>query len=233
MILEGIVTTISETGAVNVAPMGPVVPDAASIEQLDSFQLRVFQSSQTFRNLRRLPCGVLHVVDDVMLVARAAIGVWETPPATVPATRVQGAVLRDACRWYEFELEQLDATHERAELDARVVHHGRMRDFWGFNRGKHAVLEAAILATRVSLLGRQMVLQELARLKQPLDKTGGAREQAAFRLLTRFVEQSPAESSDSVTGTQQLVMEHVMEPADRPVQPADQPQREHGPHHEQ
>ena len=35
------------------------------------------------------------------------------------------------------------------------------REFFGFNRAKHAVLEAAILATRVELLPADEILSEL------------------------------------------------------------------------
>ena len=69
MILEGIVTTVGPDGAVNIAPMGPrVTPDMAR------FVLRPYKTAQTYRNLKALGEGVLHVTDDVLLLARAAIG---------------------------------------------------------------------------------------------------------------------------------------------------------------
>jgi len=37
-------------------------------------RLRPFQTSTTFHNLKRQRAGVFHVVDDVLLLARAAIG---------------------------------------------------------------------------------------------------------------------------------------------------------------
>ena len=74
---------------------------------------------------------------------------------------------------------------------ARVVHSGRLRDFFGFNRAKHAVVEAAILATRIHLLPRDEILAEFARLKTPVEKTAGPQEIEAFALLERYVRQSP------------------------------------------
>src|SRR4051812_49278280 len=139
MILEGIVTTRNDDGTINVAPMGPIVD-----ESMSWLTLRPFQTSSTWHNLRRHRVGVLHVVDDVLLLARAAIGALTDTPETRPAERIDGAVLTGACRWYEFEVEKLDDTRERGEIAAKVVHMGRLRDFFGFNRAKHAVLEAAI-----------------------------------------------------------------------------------------
>ena len=124
MILEGIVTTQDAGGSINVAPMGPLVD-----ESLSTLRLRPFQTSQTYRNLKVVPSGVFHVVDDVLLLARAAIGQLAQTPPTFPATRVQGVVLAEACRWYEFEIEQCDDSQERALLVARVVQHGRPARF--------------------------------------------------------------------------------------------------------
>ncbi len=147
MILEGIVTTRDNTGAVHVAPMGPIV-DAS----LTTLRLRPFKTSQTYKNLQRAPVGVFHVVDDVLLLARSAVGLLAKAPPTFPAEKISGEVLADCCRWYEFEIREFDDAQERAQLLAQVVQAGRVRDFFGFNRAKHAVLEAAILATRVHLI---------------------------------------------------------------------------------
>ena len=80
------------------------------------------------------------------------------PPSAVPSfpgappNGWRGAVLEAACSWHELEVEAIDATPPRSRIDARIVHRGRGREFIGFNRAKHAVLEAAILATRVHML---------------------------------------------------------------------------------
>src|SRR5947209_5020523 len=147
MILEGIVTTVSPTGALNIAPMGPEVEPA-----MERFVLRPFRTAQTYQNLKAHGEGVLHVTDDVLLLARAALGPVEPPTPCFPAAHVQGWVLRDACRYYEFRVTSIDDQQERARLEAVVVGAGRLRDFFGFNRAKHAVVEAAILATRAGFL---------------------------------------------------------------------------------
>lgn len=184
MILEGIVTTKNADGTVNVAPMGPIVDEA-----MQTLVLRPFQSSTTYANLKRHGEGVLHVTDDVLLLARAAIGALDETPGTFPAEQVDGAVLHSACRWYEFRVFALDDSQDRTRIEAQVVHTGRLRDFFGFNRAKHAVLEAAILATRVHLLPADEILAEFARLAVPVEKTAGPAEREAFALLREYVEQ--------------------------------------------
>ena len=161
MILEGVVTTLDEDGAVHVAPMGPEVADG-----FERMLLRPFQTSRTFANLKRTGQGVLHVTDDVELIARAAIGqVVEIPPHR-PAPMIQGAILVEACRWYAFQADSIDDRATRAVIPCRVVAAGRLRDFFGFNRAKHAVVEAAVLATRLSLLR--------ARVRRRRDAASGA-----------------------------------------------------------
>jgi uncharacterized protein len=188
-LLEGIVTTINSDGTPNIAPMGPIV-DA----DFSTVLLRPFRTSVTYQNLKRIEQGVLHVTDDVELLARAAVGRLERQPDLLPAAAVEGVILADACRWYAFRVESIDDRNERTSIVARVVDRGRLRDFFGFNRGKHAVLEAAILATRIGLLEAEHIRNELKRLAVPVEKTGGRQERRAFAFLEQYVAEQLAAS---------------------------------------
>ena len=182
MILEGIVTTVSAGGDVNIAPMGPRVDPA-----FQTIVLRPFPTSQTYRNLREHGEGVLHVTDNVLLLAKAAVGPVDPPPALRPAERVRGYVLADACRSYEFRVRSIDDRAERVEIAVEVVHEARHRDFFGFNRAKHAVVEAAILATRVHLLPLAEIEAEYRRLAVIVQKTAGPQEREAFEFLQAYI----------------------------------------------
>lgn len=186
MILEGLVTTLDSAGAMHLAPMGPTVDGA----QFDRFQLRPFPTSQTYQNLCRHGEGVLHVSDDVLLLAGAAVGRVDPETPYRPASRIRGFVLADCCRYYEFRVAAIDARDERVRIDAEVVHAGRVRDFFGFNRAKHAVVEAAILATRTAFLPPDTIAVEMQRLGTIVGKTGGPEEHEALALLERFVSES-------------------------------------------
>jgi hypothetical protein len=190
MILEGLVTTIDAQGMMHFAPMGPrVEPD------FRRFQLRPFPTSNTYENLQRHREGVLHVTDDVMLLARAAIGQVTASPPSQPAERIRGHVLTGACRAYEFRVAHVDSSEPRMRLDCEVVHMHSFRDFFGFNRAKHAVVEAAILATRVSILPAALIEADFARLALIVEKTGGLQERDAFAFLDQFVRISVKEKS--------------------------------------
>ena len=189
MILEGIVTTISAAGAVNIAPMGPHVECDATTGLWTRLTLRPYRTAQTFANLMEHGEGVLHVTDDVMLLAQSALGALDPLPALRPATLVRGWVLADACRFYEFHVVSCDDRSERARFEAEIVHRGRLRDFFGFNRAKHAVIEAAILATRTAFVSLDEIESEYRKLAVLVDKTGGAQEHAAFAFLRRYLQQ--------------------------------------------
>jgi hypothetical protein len=188
VILEGIVTTLSGDDVLNVAPMGPEI---AAGSELERFVLRPFRTSTTYANLRARGEGILHVTDDVLLLAQAAIGAPLDPfPATRPASVVAGAILADACRFYEFRVAELDDRDDRTRIVVETVAQGRHRDFFGFNRAKHAVLEAAILATRTAWLPLRDLLLEFRKLEVLVQKTGGPGEHAAFALLQQFLREA-------------------------------------------
>ncbi|MBD3672902.1 MAG: DUF447 family protein [Planctomycetaceae bacterium] len=182
LILEGLVTSLNDDDGLNVSPMGPIVNRAQT-----EFLFRPFQTSRTFANLVRTGAGVFHVVDDVLLLAKAAINQLDPEPETRPAEQISGRVLLDACRWYEFVVTDIDDSSERSTLQTRVVHRGHLRDVWGFNRAKHAVLELAVLATRLFLMEADEIQSEVERLGILVAKTAGEQEQAAFDLLREHI----------------------------------------------
>ncbi|HEX5963184.1 MAG TPA: DUF447 domain-containing protein [Gemmatimonadales bacterium] len=179
MILETIVTTMDQSGAINFAPMGVEWGDQTIV-------LKPFLQTTTFRNLSATGTAVVNITDDAMLFAQGAISSPQFP--WTAATIVKGAVLDAACSWRELEVVEIDATPPRSRIEARVVHRGVKREFMGFNRAKNAVLEAAILATRTHLLPAEQIRDDFARLQIIVDKTAGPREREAMALLTQYVQ---------------------------------------------
>lgn len=161
--------------------MGPLVN-----ENLSEWLLRPFQDSTTFKCLRAEPNCVFHVVDDVLSVVHCILGhdnnlAWQCDE--------QGRYILDsACHWYSLRVTEWDVSQPRSEARAEVQGSGSIRPFWGWNRAKHAVLEAAILVTRLHLTGRDAVVQEFTKLESAIEKTAGQRERLAWQLLMKHVE---------------------------------------------
>jgi hypothetical protein len=178
MILETIVSTLDAEGRPNFAPMGITLEGERVL-------LRPFREARTWSNLQAVGEGVVNFTDSVLVFARCAVDSFAPPHR--PAGRVRGVVLKDVCNWKEFVIESSDLTEERGRFRGRVIAEGRERDFVGFNRARHAVIEATILATRLHLLGRKKVQEEMARLTPLVDKTGGPEEREAFTFLVDHV----------------------------------------------
>jgi uncharacterized protein len=174
VILETIVSTLDSEERPNFAPMGITLEE-------DRVVLRPFRSALTWKNLQEVGEGVVNFTDNVLLFARCAVDPFLPPHHD--ARTVRGTVLDDACSWKEFVIESKDLEAERGRFTGRIVSEGRLRDFVGFNRARHAVIEATILTTRLHLLGRDRVMEEISRLRPLVDKTAGAVEREAFDFL--------------------------------------------------
>ena len=185
MIIETIVTTLDTDGVVNVAPMG--------VEWTGGDEppvLKPFLETSTYRNVAAARVAVVNLVDDVRVFARAAIS--NPSYAVLPARVVRGVVLEVACSWRELQVQSIDSTPPRSRMETEIVHHGFRREFIGFNRARHAVLETAIYATRVHILARDFLESELARLQVIVDKTAGPDEHEAMAMLSDYIRSAPA-----------------------------------------
>lgn len=180
MILEAIVTTLDAKGKINVSPMGPAVD-----ESLSQFTLKPFQTSQTFQNLKTHPEGVIHVVDDVLLLAQAAIGKVKNP-RVFPTKKIRGFILEDCCRWFEFRVKAIDDSQDRVVVETEVVHEGFHKHYFGLNRAKHAVVEAAILMTRLHIIPKSDIEAKMIELWPLVEKTAGPMEMEAWKALDDY-----------------------------------------------
>lgn len=179
MIIESILTTTDATGRVNCAPMGVEWGQEIIV-------IKPYQDTTTYRNLMANDAAVVNLTDNVLLFAKSAISNPVFP--TRPAAAVAGVVLQDVCSWREVRVEAINDQQPRARITTRVMYRGFEREFLGFNRARHAVLEAAILATRTHFLPREQILSEFEHLQIIVDKTAGPQEHEAMNLLTHYVQ---------------------------------------------
>jgi hypothetical protein len=177
-IIETVTTTINPDRTVNCAAMGVEWGD-------ETIVIKPYRPTRTLRNLRATGAAVVNLTDDILLFTQAALG--DPRPPTRPAATIDGAVLADACSWREVTVEAIDASGPRARVTTHVVGRGVAREFLGFNRARHAVLEASIIASRASRLRAAEIRAELERLQVLVDKTAGPREREAMEVVRRHV----------------------------------------------
>jgi uncharacterized protein len=178
MIRETILTTLGGDGRVHVAPIG-IIADG------ERWIVAPFRPSTTLDNLAAVPFAVANHTDDVRIFAGCLTGRSEWPTTAsdnVPVPRLVGALAHA-------ELAVVDVTeHEqRPRFHCAVVNRRSHAPFEGFNRGKAAVVEAAILVSRLHLLPRAKVEAEIAHLAIAVEKTAGAEETEAWAWLMEAV----------------------------------------------
>jgi len=178
LIRETIVTTCDPHGRAHLAPLG-------LIADRDSWIIAPFRPSTTLENLRAVPYAVANATDDVRVFAGLLTGRrdWPTVPAdVVPVPRLAAALAHS-----ELAVSAVTEDEQRPRFHCRVVAAGAHAAFTGFNRAQAAVIEAAILVSRLHLLSREHVEGELARLAVAVDKTAGENEREAWSWLMERV----------------------------------------------
>ncbi len=177
-ILETVVTTVSPSGQVHLAPMGMQ-------EEGGLVVLMPFRPSATLDNILASRRAVLNLTDDVRVFAGCVTGRrdWPTEPTDEP-----GCVRLTACLTH-VPLELADWRDDdlrpvlRMRPGAPVVH----APFAGFNRAQAAVIEGAVLVSRLSMLPDDKLDQEMHYLQIAIDKTAGDAEREAWGWLQQAV----------------------------------------------
>lgn len=179
-IRETILTTISNDGAVHIAPLG-IIQDG------EHWIIAPFRPSTTLANIEATGVAVVNYTDEAKIFAGCLTGRRDWPLAAVPdcpVPRLEAALSHDVL---EVVSVKEDATRPR--FACRVAASGQHRPFQGMNRAKAAVLEAAILVSRLHMLPADKIEDEIAYLKIAIDKTAGPdEEQAWYWLLEKVID---------------------------------------------
>lgn len=174
MIFETVVSTVSTDGKPHLAPMGVRY-------QGDDVILMPFKPSATYDNIVGTGHAVLNLTTDVRVFAGCVTGRRDWP--LVPAERIPGMRLQAALNHVELRLVEERADVQRPVLRMARVHAARHGDFAGFNRAQAAVIEGAVLVSRLHMLPAEKVREEIAYLQIAIDKTAGPDEHEAWRWL--------------------------------------------------
>ena len=180
MIRECVVTTIDATGHVHTAPLG-------LIQEADGWIIAPFRPSSTLHNLKVVPFATANYVDDVRIIAECLTGRRDWPIADVPGHPVPR--LAAALAHGELKVSRVEDDETRPRFHCTVSKVETHAPFRGLNRAKAAVLEAAILVSRLSMLPREKVDNEIAYLGIAIEKTAGPEEREAWDWLMAAVAQ--------------------------------------------
>lgn len=175
MIHEVIVTTQNANGMVHIAPMG--------IVQLENTERLIlpFSPSNTLNNIRQIRMAVINYCDDIRIFAGCLIGKHDW--LLTKAVKIKGKYLTCTLAHEELKLLRIKEDKIRPKLYFKVVHTENHLPFQGFNRAQHAVIEAAILISRLQILPLATIEAQMQFLQIGLNKTAGKKELEAWGWL--------------------------------------------------
>jgi hypothetical protein len=190
MIRETIVSTADRAGKVHFAPLG-------LIAEGDGFIIAPFRPSTTLDNLRDVPFAAANFSDDVRVFAGCLTGRSEWPSAACDEIPVRR--LAQALAHAELAVTHISEDKERPRFHCRVLRTVAHAPFKGFNRAQAAVIEAAILVSRLRLLPRDKIDREMSYLEIAVNKTASAIEAEAWNWLLDAIKAFYADTNKNNT----------------------------------
>ncbi len=179
MIFETIISTVNSQGDVHITPFGIQMQDGLVV-------ISPYKPSATLENILATQHAVMNLTDDVRVFAGALTSrqAW----SLTPTDKVAGYRLKETLAHKELKLVKTNEDALRPQLFLEVIHEVQHQSFLGFNRAQAAVIELAVLASRLNMLAKEKVLSEMQYLQIAIDKTAGERELQAWAWLTEKVD---------------------------------------------
>ncbi len=184
VIYETVVTTVSPEGVAHVAPMGVRY-------QGERVVLMPFKPSTTHDNITATGHAVLNLITDTRVFAGCVTGRKSWP--LVPAEKITGNRLACALGHVELRLAERRDDTQRPVLHMARVHEVAHAPFIGFNRAQAAVIEGAVLVSRLHMLPPEKINTEMNFLQIAIDKTAGPEEHEAWGWLRDAVARHQAQ----------------------------------------
>lgn len=178
MIFETIISTINTDGDAHVTPFGIRMQDGLVV-------ISPYKPSTTLQNILATGHAVLNLTDDVRVFAAALTGrsSWQL----LIADKVPGVRLANTLVHKELKLLKVEDDLVRPQLYLEIMYEVQHASFQGFNRAQAAVIELAVLVSRLKRLPMEKVQQEMQYLQIAIDKTAGPLELEAWAWLTEAV----------------------------------------------
>ena len=190
-ISEVIVTTRSGAGELNAAPIGIITiindknKDRGVSKNENNYFVKLYKTSKTFSNVMETNKLAANVTDDAVLFVKAA---FENLNEAYFSLFSGFPVLNEANSWIFFDSDFIEKSGESVlfQLTPLAVKINR-KEVKAIKRGRNAVIEAAILATRYAITEDKREKEDMKKLMELyagiIEKCGGRREKEALKIL--------------------------------------------------
>lgn len=185
-ILEGInetiITTISQNGRFNAAPIGIIRRDG-------KLMARIYNESHTGANIKDTGLLAANMVYDPVLFVQSALAELGDKMFETINIDKYGVIpiLNKSSAWIIFRADfEKGSKTIQAELYP-IKGEIRRSGITNINRGFYAVIEATIAATRYIVFRDEKYIRKIKTYKPLIDKCGGTREKQAYELLIQLL----------------------------------------------
>ena len=178
MIIESIVSTISEKREVNFAPFGV-------IKEKKKIIISPYIPSKTLQNLKINKCAVINYIDDANFYVDCIIGKKKFKKKKTEL--IDGFYLEDTLSYDEVIVHKVIENKVRPKFICKIIKSVFKKSYGGHNRANASVIEACILASRTGILPSKKILNELEYLSLGVKKTAGPKEEKAWKKIKSFI----------------------------------------------
>lgn len=178
MIFETIISTIGKDGKVNFAPFGIK-------RNRDYLYISPYIPSTTLSNLNLTNEAVVNYVDDASFFVKCIIG--KKSFEKKKCKNINGYYLSKALAHDEVVVESVKNDKIRPTFKCKVIQRSLHKRFEGFNRANGALIEACILASRVRILKKSIIIRDLNNLANAIERTAGVKEKKNWKLIRNYI----------------------------------------------
>ena len=179
MIIETIISTINDKGEVNFAPFG--------IKKNEKFiYISPYIPSKTLNNLIFTKSAVINYINECNYFVDCVIG--EKTFEKSKSYEIDGYYLDNSLAHDEVKVLSVKEDKIRPTFKCQIIGEYLHKRYPGYNRANGAIIEACILATRVKMLNKIKIENELNYLKISVEKTAGTNELKSWQKIKKFIE---------------------------------------------
>ena len=179
MILETIIISTNKKNEPHVTPFGIQYEN-------ENIVISPYKPSKTLNNILETKSATMNLTDDVRVFAGALT--QRQPWQLSQIENQNGYRLTNCLAHVELKLLHVEEHDLRPKLVMKQINKQHHDDFKGFNRAQAAVIELAVLVSRLHMLPVEKIRAEQAYLQIAIDKTAGQREHEAWSWLSEKID---------------------------------------------
>ncbi len=178
MIIETIISTIDNEEKVNFSPFGIQ-------KNKNQILISPYIPSKTLLNLQLTKCAVINYTDNTNFFVNCIIGNKKFKKKK--CKNFPGFFLENCFGYEQVKVKKIIKDKLRPTFVCQIDKSFQIKNYEGHNRAKASIIEACILASRVHILDKKKILNELSYLGISVKKTAGSVEKKSWEKISKYI----------------------------------------------